>query len=243
MPKHPENHRKHWSETDDDYLQYYWGEQSVVAIAAHLKRTPWSVLIRGAKHLKLGPMYRGSWSLRALAKHSGFSIEKVNSAIKKLGMVVRRSHAGVEALKGKKRSRRRALTDDQVDTLINYMLEHPQIYGDEPGAKRTTNGAWGVGTKPPSCVKCGGTDRPHEARGLCTRCYMAPYRKTHVKSSGPRGGGKRLTDDEVRQIRQLRHDTKMPLDKIAAQFGVTRQAIGYIVNGRFRLDAGGPIEE
>lgn len=241
MPETP-NHRKPWTHEENEYLQYNWGEKPLIIMARKLGRTPWAVLVHGSRNLKLGTMHRGTWSLRMLSDHSGFSVEKIKNAIEKLGIVVRRSHTGAQALKGRKRSRRRALTEDQAEALIDYMLDNPQIYRDEPGAKRTTRGVWGVGSKPAYCVKCGTTEKPHEAKGFCTSCYQARFRREYVKSSGPRRGGKRLSDEQVLCIRHRRRETGQPYDKIAAEFGVTRQAISYIVRGKYRREVGGPIE-
>ena len=238
----PDRHRKDWTSTEDDLVTILWGEMPLAKIATRLHRTPWAVSCR-ARTLSLGSPARSTWSVRAIAKYSGFSAEKIEHAIEKLGMSTPRSRTG-NPRSGKSRWSRAAFADEQVDKLISYMMETPYIWTDAPGMSRSTKGAWGVGKKPPQCVKCGRSDRPHVARGECRACYVGKWRRSAPPSPNKTGRAAFtnpvLTADQVVQIRQLRYEGAT-LDKLASEYKVTRQAISQIVKGMTWKHAGGPI--
>jgi signal recognition particle subunit SEC65 len=238
----PDRHRKVWTPEEDDRLTMLWGLLTLAKISAKLERTPWSVSCR-ARHLDLGSPARSTWSVRSIAKYSGFSAEKIENAIKKLGISVHRAKTG-NPRGPKARWARAALDDEQVDGLIQYMLEHPYVWTDAPGMSRSTKGAWGVGKKPAQCVKCGRNDRPHMARGECRACYMGKFRRAAPPSPNKTGraafSNPVLTAEKVVQIRERRHAGET-FDSLAAEFRVTRQAISQIVKGMTWKHAGGPI--
>lgn len=238
----PDRHRKDWTTEEDDKLTMWWGLWTLTKISQKLARTPWGVSCR-ARHLGLGSPARSTWSIRSVAKYSGFSEEKINHAIEKLGISVHRAKTG-NPRGPRDRWSRAALDDETVDTVIDYMLKNAYIWTDAPGMARSTKGAWGVGKKPPQCVKCGRSDRPHMARGECRACYMGKFRREAPPSPNKTGRAiftnPVLTAEKVVQIRQRRYEGAT-LDSLAAEFRVTRQAISQIVKGFTWKHAGGPI--
>lgn len=219
-----------------------WGEVSLSQVAKLLQRSPWGVSCR-ARQLGLGSPSRSTWTVRDVAKYSGFSDEKVRHAIEKMDLRPRRAFNGSPKSK-RARSTTVALTDEQADALTEYMIANPYIWTDAPGMERSTKGVWGVGKKPPACVKCGRSDRPHMARGECRACYMGKFRRAQPPSPNakkrPKFGESVLSPEKVLQIRTRRYNGET-LDALATEFLVTRQAISQIVKGMTWKHVGGPI--
>lgn len=236
---------KDWTPEEEKFLQWNWGVISPFDIAKKLDRSAWGVAQHATKILDLGPASRGTWSISAVSRYSGFDEVKIWHAIEKLGMNIAYA-IRTDPRRGKThKTKKRAVTDDQVDEIIKYMMDHPYIYSDKPGKKRTTAGVWGIGLKPPQCVKCGKTDRPHAAKGFCTRCYASKFRREAPPSKNKTGraafDNPVLTAEQVEQIRWRRFRGET-IQGLAAEFGVSRQAVSQIVKGRVWKHAGGPIE-
>jgi biotin operon repressor len=229
---------RRWTKDEDRAIEWNWGSLSVFDIAKKLGRTPHAIQQRAQKVLEMGPASRGTWSVRALSRHSGFSEAKVENAIQKLGMHVTWALRTDPRNKNKK-IKRRAITEEQAEDLIQYMLEQPYVWTDAPGASRSTKGAWGVGKKPACCVKCGSAERRHVAKGLCLRCYQGKFRRTQAEKKKPVANA--LVPAQIVEIRNRRF-RGTSYDKLAADFGVSRQAIAAITKGRSYKDLEGPIE-
>jgi hypothetical protein len=240
----PERYGKAWTTDEEKYVQWNWGVIPLDKIAKKLGRTQWGVAQHATKILNLGAASRGTWSIRKAAKYSGFSEEKIKHAIEKLGMNVSWALRTDPRRGTKRKIHQRALTDEQLDQIVEFMLANPYIFTDKPGMTRSTAGAWGVGKKPPQCLKCGRSDRPHEAKGFCTTCYQGKFRRAHSPSKNKTGratfDNPILTIEQVEEIRWARYRGEK-LDKLAADAGVTRQAISQIVKGLTWKRAGGPI--
>lgn len=236
---------KAWTPEEEKFLQWNWGVISPFDIAKKLGRTPWGVAQHATKILDLGAASRGTWSIKAVARYSGFDEAKVWHAIEKLGLNIAYAIRTDPRRGTKRKTKKRALTDEQVDEVIKYMMEHPIIFSDAPGKQRTTAGVWGIGTKPPQCTKCGTTERPHVAKGLCTRCYQGKFRREAPPSKNKSGraafDNPVLVAEQVEQIRWRRFRGET-IQKLATEFGVSRQAVSQIVKGRTWKHAPGPIE-
>ena len=59
-------------------------------------------------------------------------------------------------------------TDNRLENLeLMSWRQHGKIHGPESRGK---GGRWAL--KHDACVECGGTERPHQGRGLCRACYQ-----------------------------------------------------------------------
>lgn len=185
-------------------------------IAKKLGRSEESIKCR-AQQLGLGAASRGTMSLQQFAKKSGFSTFKIVTAAKQLGLKLRR------ALRSepwqKKRIHRFAISDEQQEELLAYMLQKNRVY--KKTGKKTDAGLWGVGIKPACCVRCFRNDRPHYARGFCAPCYqyqlkarkdaVSPGIRMVQKESVPsppmgENNGRKEEDDDV--VRKQRRDRR-----------------------------------
>lgn len=185
------------TEEEDRVLTNQWGT-TLPRIAKLLDRSPDALRARAEK-LGLGPPRRAleAITLRQFAAMSGFSTTKIRHTAAALGIVLRYAPAG--------RLRRRAgrpgkpaktkvyaVTPAQTERILALMLE-----GGFVGRSRS----W-EGREPPACFVCGGTDRPHKAKGACSRCYStAATRRTRAlrrgDDAGPPADGVH-EDEEVR---------------------------------------------
>lgn len=158
----PARARHAWTPDEDRILRQHWG-QTLPGLARRLERSPRAIRDRAAK-LGLGPPLEGCGvSVLRLAALSGFSVTKIRNAAAELGIELRRAPAGRIRDRGRVRARTFAVAPRQADRILAYMLETPVI-----GRSR----AWATGSRPPACVDCGETSRPHKARGRCSRCYL-----------------------------------------------------------------------
>lgn len=171
----PAEHRRPWSDTDKDKLTFWWGTFKLPTLAQRLNRTQWAVA-QMARTLKLGPFSRGEGiSMREFERISGYSSTKIEAAAKALNIRLRR--------KGRSdpiRSRKLApfiIDDDQQDALLKHMLEHENYYMNLPGSGKTTRGVWGIGRKPPACLRCTRNDRPHFSNGYCKPCQVYVHKR------------------------------------------------------------------
>lgn len=239
----PDRHRRTWTQKEDEYLQWNWSEKTIEVMATDLARTQWAVAVR-AVHLRLGPYARGTMSLREVERFSGFSVTKIKQAVKKLRLRVPRA---LTSEPGQKRTAEFAFTEDMLETVTAFMLENPLIYSDKKGAQRSTRGAWGVGKKPPACLRCGKDEKPHYAKGHCRYCYFVvsglrkPYERT-----GNRAGEKYwekpvLSVERVEEMRNKRR-SGISYGALAREYGVSRTSVSRICRGKDWIRAGGPVE-
>lgn len=147
---------------------------SVSDIAKKFNRTPIAIE-RKARKLKLGKPSIDSMTLGEFARHSGFSEEKIQFAMKILGIKIRRRFATYSKTKY---SKAYAITASDRAQILEFMLNNKIAYRNKPGDKKTQAGVWGIGTKPESCLICNENAIPHYARGMCRRCYMKERKKT-----------------------------------------------------------------
>lgn len=163
-----------WTEEEEKKLAFFWGTRSLRELAEQFDRTPYAVSEK-ARSMELGPMGRGTLSLREFVRITGYSESAIRTAMRRLGINLVRAR-GSEP-KQKNRVERYAIDIDAQETVISFLAAHGErpLHRDLPGAKRTTLGRWGVGRKPERCDICGTTERPHYAKGKCKPCYMQPY--------------------------------------------------------------------
>jgi len=210
-----------WNRSEDERLETLWGRLPVRTIARMLERSEWSITLRATKALNLRSPSTYRWSIRAISRLSGFSEGKIVNAIKKLHLKPRKSFPADPRYS----TERRTYSDEQAEALTRFMLDNSTIFSDTPGSTRTTDGAWGVGRKAACCAKCSRKDRFYHARNLCQPCYQASRRQGPVGKPGHSKGFTRL---DIKIIRE-QHAKGVSMRKLAAHFGVTRQAIAKIV--------------
>lgn len=70
----------------------------------------------------------------------------------------------------------------------------------------------------------------------------------YQKAGGPitkrvAGGKKRLSDEEIRSMREEAIDTKVSFKGLAERYGCSVSYVSFVVGGKRRIKAGGPISE
>lgn len=183
----PNRRNRRWLETEDHQLQFFWGAKRVEWIAKRLGRTPWGVVHR-ASALKLGPFEREAISMKRFVELSGYSPSQVKKAARRAGLTLHRATPGSPARSRPKRLF--AITEEQQEILLKELLSatSTHLYEDRPGDLRTTKGKWGVGKKPPACVRCGTSSRPHCSKGMCASCYngiLKKQKRAMLKAAAP----------------------------------------------------------
>lgn len=64
-------------------------------------------------------------------------------------------------------------TDDRLENLqVLGEAEHHRLHAPDSAAAQRAKWEHEWSAKHPHCVECGTTDRRHEARGMCSRCYF-----------------------------------------------------------------------
>lgn len=173
----PARHGLPWSEADDRLLTWLWGQVSAGELARRLERTPNAVLTRAYGALALGSVARGTWSMTALAETAGYDQETIKRVCRELGITLSRCQPIHRELKRRRKPHVYALDEEQGERVIEWLRLH--------GSERTfdrRNREWGQGGRPPACVRCHRTERPHAWRGLCKPCavYMHQTGRSHL---------------------------------------------------------------
>jgi hypothetical protein len=114
--------------------------------------------------------------LQQFAKLSGFSPGKITASAAALGLKLRGAHRSSTRRKKSGRSHKLAISEEQQEELLTYMLARPKVW--KTTGERTAGGVWGVGKKPSACRTCGRNEKPHYARGLCQSCYQKELKST-----------------------------------------------------------------
>lgn len=174
--------RRRWTSGEDDVLEVLWGEKRIQDIAARLGRGVGAVEHR-ARKLGLATPNRGTYSYNELLRRSGHSDSRVRSVLRLLRIRPPRKLA----MNGRQRpSRHCAFTEEQVEAVLAKLREIPDgVLLYKPGKKLSAGGEWGVGQKPKACARCGRDDRPHFARGMDKRCYIAAWREKNGRRKTP----------------------------------------------------------
>jgi hypothetical protein len=168
-----------WSQAEDDRLTFFWGERDIEIVAEAIGRTPVAITKR-ARQLGL-TSFRGLKSMRQLVMTSGYNLETIRTAVEVLGLTLyRRRRTEIDQ---RVRTRTFAITEEQEQAILRYLGSRPdgQRLFKIRDRKRTQRGVWGIGIKPPACLVCHRTDRPHCAKGECDLCYKQRYKKRYGK--------------------------------------------------------------
>lgn len=172
--------RPRWTPDDDRALAIAWPSGGPRAAAEALGRSVASCALR-ARALGLPPPAPGCLSLRAFANASGYTYERCARAAVTLG--IRLLEAPLASGGRTPGASRRVVSPADQERLVAYLTgPQPKRRGCPPGPQ-TPRWQWGTGKKPPACVRCGRTDRPHRARGHCQTCAGAISRR--VPEAGP----------------------------------------------------------
>lgn len=171
---------RHWTDDEDRILVVNWGA-TLLRLAKLLNRSPDAIRAR-AEELALGSPARArdAITLRRFAELSGFSVTKIRNAAAELGMRLAHAPAGRIRDRGRGYAKTIAITPNQAERLLQRMLAGGFI-------GRTKD--WGKNGHPAACVACQRTDRPHKARGKCSRCYSTDATR---RARGSRRGGNPL---------------------------------------------------
>lgn len=168
---------RRWSDEDDAALRTHWG-MVLPRLSKILGRSVKAIRTR-AEELELGPpaLALEAVTLRQLSEMSGFSTTKIRHAAAELGIELKRAPSTRIEQRGRARAKTFAVTPGQADRIVKRMLA-----GGFIGRSRE----WGKDGHPAACVTCARTDRPHKAKGRCSRCYS---------TSRTRAARSRLGDD------------------------------------------------
>lgn len=165
-----------WTGDEDAVLRWAWRDKTLAWVAYRLGRSEHSVVMR-ARRLKLGPPSAGTMTLRAFCRAHGYTTTRVLWAIEMRGIAVARVKRSDP--RQSTNGNRYALTPEQQESLLSLLRAHGKVVHR---ARRV--GAWGEGKKPPHCYACGGTRRPHYARGKCKPCYVAEHKWMRRRRQG-----------------------------------------------------------
>lgn len=179
-----------WSEFDDERLAMLWGAKMPGAIAKEFGRTLCSIVKRAAK-LKLGPAHAHTKNVHQIVRETGYARTRIINAAKRLGIKLRRAKRVSEHKpRGKAQHAdsvvffRLLVSQDQEKRILDFLARVPDaVHVWSNKTRKTRADAWGTGNKPESCKRCGKTDRPHKANGICTRCYRSPRGRINVRET------------------------------------------------------------
>jgi hypothetical protein len=236
--------RSRWTEEEVKLLQWGWGEIPLHKLAERLGRTPVAVW-RKAYAEGLGNANRGNTSLQAFARYTGFSPAKIKKSARILKI---KFYRGLASEPGKKdRIRDYVIDEDHHEALINFMINTPFVFQNEgPNATRTRRGVWGIGQKPPQCLRCNRIDKPHFSKGYCKSCYNRKYAAGRYQATGNPQSTQYfttpvLTETMVAEIRE-KHAQGASLRVLGKAYGVSSPTILRVVTGESWKHAPGPIK-
>lgn len=168
-----------WTPQECRRVVLWWGWVDIATIARRLHRTPRAVQHLGQR-LQLGHV-RETETLQQFTARTGYTDKQVLKAVAALGIVLRRK-ARVSVRRNDGRRRRvnvgargqgaaRAITEEQGAAIVEWLREQTRHCWRLQSGGKVREGVWGVGRKPKCCRKCGTTERPHAAKGMCGQCY------------------------------------------------------------------------
>lgn len=173
--------QKPWTPEEEHKLERLWGEKNIDALAAELGHTACAVWLRAQK-LKLGPARRGLTSLKAFIASSGYAKSRILIAAQHLGIVfavgprVTPRPMKLHRHGRKTFGRWTVVSEEQQERLLAYLASVPDGVRLLPtNGSKTAASSWGTGKKPPACLGCDRTDRPHRGRGRCKPCLSKVY--------------------------------------------------------------------
>ena len=167
--------KRRWTHIEDVRLELLWCETDIVDIAKQLRRSVCAVRHR-SRYLKL-PTRSVYLTLREAARSTGYAITTIQLALHEL-KIRRRPKPRVSCWRANRvgrRSRDYGISEDELERVVVWLKAQPTWRAARTHSKRVAVGCWGIGTKPEQCIRCGTADRPHRARGMCTRCLQRFY--------------------------------------------------------------------
>lgn len=172
-PNHLWNHREPWSDEEVATLRFWWGELSPRQIADRLQRKVVAIELK-ARALGLGSPNQDCYTVRGIAKETGYSEFRIRSAAKFLGIEIARAfpNAGRGKPRYKSKWKRTRLSAEDREDILAFLKKHPdgQYIIKTPDAS-----VWGVVGRPPACLTCKSTERPHYSKGFCRKCYNCAW--------------------------------------------------------------------
>lgn len=120
---------------------------------------------------KLGLTDWDEETLLGIARESGYAVSRLKTAAKWLKLTLYKPSGAGE------QPHVHRVTQAQKEQLLAFLREKPDgVRLLAPSGKMTPAGVWGIGVKPPCCLDCKTTDRPHRAGGRCMRCYQKRWK-------------------------------------------------------------------
>jgi len=166
--------RKHWTQEELSYLVREWGHLSLKELCKRIPR-PIRAIQAKACELGLGPGNRGLITVFHIEREYGYDRERIHKAMEHLG--IKLTKGLTRSTSSRKHGQRGYIPDSRVEDLLSFLASYPdgkRLY--HLTGKRTPAGVWGVGIKPPACLGCNRTDRPHAYKGMCARCHTKAYK-------------------------------------------------------------------
>lgn len=162
---------KPWTEAEIRVLRWEWGTLDTAALAKRLGRPEGGVREK-ARTLGLGALSQGVHSLAEVARITGYDRDRILTAARRAGLHLKRVPRGRASPKRGRKGRHYAIDHDTLERILAELAKHP----DGGRLWRTHTTEWGGryrngSAKPPACLGCGGTDRPHHSGGRCRPCY------------------------------------------------------------------------
>jgi hypothetical protein len=175
-----------WTAADNQTLAQLWGRKSIDAIAKELGRSVCAIQARAIR-LRLGPASRGLMTMKEFMEQTGYCRRRVLNAAVRLNIRFRRLFRTSARKRKKNTPRRIIISTEQQVRLLEFLAKVPD--GEKLfSGKGTMSPAaeWGTGRKPPACLGCQSTNKPHCARGRCASCYMTFWRNERSWGTGDR---------------------------------------------------------
>jgi len=128
-----------------------------------------------AQAFKLGLTDWVEDTLLAVSKETGYACSRLKTAAKWLKIKLHKPSGSGKA------PHVHRITQEQKDQILAFLREKPDgVRLLAPTGQMTPAGVWGVGMKPPCCVDCETTTRPHRANGRCMPCYQKRWKQWGV---------------------------------------------------------------
>ncbi len=157
---------KRWTAKQDEQLATFWGVIPLDELAKELGHTVTAVHRRACDR-HLGSAARGSTSLDAFVRTTGYARSRILNAAKRLKLRILRRPQTTPLKIRRPDWRPYVVTEAQQERILEYLAKIPD-------AERVTvsrKGEWGTGGKPRVCAECRTKKHPHVGRGLCSLCY------------------------------------------------------------------------
>jgi len=169
------NHRKPWTTHDLNTLQFCWGMFEMSVLVRRLGRSPRSITNMAMKlGLTGSSRIERVYTMKDMMRLTGYHSVGILNVAKRLGLTICRRHVYFRKWSSSKDTARTMRWGSfRYEFSIEDVEKILEAFRHEESSHvfATKTGEWGTGGKPPACIHCGETSRPHMGRGLCRRCH------------------------------------------------------------------------